>query len=730
MATRGRRRLRISIRVKLALVIGCVATLIVITLTGIQAWFNSQRLWDGVNSQLLHTASLISSDVDSVVGNTMDELSVLSADPNVIDDFANTDTVRMGERLAAWLGHDPDLLNLAAIDRNGVVFATSQVGDTSLVGLSLRDERQVQTALVDGKPGIGEPRPGLASGQPVVPLAAPVVGRNGQRVGVLLAGLSLERLSSYMDRVAVGRDGYASLLTRDGAILTNPSRQRILTRAVGANQAVIGAREGRTIVVETLNAAGVRIIAAAAPIPAVGWIVQVQMPREEALEPIYAEIRRGVVIGIEMVLVSLFISGAAAAYLTRSIARLQASAERWASGDLLHQTRITSSDELGQLGRAFNEMAADLRDTIRHNQALLAQVQNERATLARVMDSMSDGLIGLDGAQRIRFCNGRASELLRVDLGALLGRPLADGLAESRQFAVDPEGADAAYRRLLAEADQRPTAEVSMVGPPRVDLLLESFPVTGTQGSAVGLLVHDVTADRDLARAKDELVSVVSHELRAPLASLTGFTELMLTRSFSEEQRSTFLETMLREGHRLTALINDFLDMQRMEIGRQPLRTEPTDVCHLLDYSIMAAGPDEGHPIALDVPRSLPTVTADPDRLQQVLTNLISNARKYSPTGGEIVIGARVLDECVEIAVSDHGLGLPLEAQAGLFKKFYRVDNRDHREIKGTGLGLAICKQIVEAHGGRIWASSPGLGQGTTFTFTVPLGAVPAGVYA
>jgi len=308
-----------------------------------------------------------------------------------------------------------------------------------------------------------------------------------------------------------------------------------------------------------------------------------------------------------------------------------------------------------------------------------------------------------------------------------VGRPVKEVLGGSRHIYVDPDAAAAVFQRLVSEVDERPAAEVALAGPPRVDLLLQSFPVAGADEHAVGLLIHDVTADRDLARTKDELISVVSHELRTPLASLTGFTELMLTRSFNEEQRTKFLETMLGEGKRLTALINDFLDMQRMEIGRQPMRIEPTDLLGLVDHSLMAAGPDEAHPTVLDLPPSLPDVPADPDRVQQVLTNLISNARKYSPAGGDIQIAARVVDGTVEISVADHGLGLPPEAQASLFQKFYRVDKSDRREIKGTGLGLAICKQIVEAHGGRIWATSPGLGGGSIFAFTLPIEAMLVG---
>ena len=223
------------------------------------------------------------------------------------------------------------------------------------------------------------------------------------------------------------------------------------------------------------------------------------------------------------------------------------------------------------------------------------------------------------------------------------------------------------------------------------------------------------------AEAKDEMVSIVSHELRTPLASLVGFAELLLMREFPEHERREFLTIMLEEGRRLTALINDFLDLQRMESGRQTVVPAPTELTPLLARAAAAMGEDPERPIVVEAPDDLPTVLADPDRMLQVLANLLSNARKYSPSGGDIRLSARRILHAVEVSVEDHGLGIPADAVPKLFNKFYRVDNSDRREIGGTGLGLAICQQIVTAHGGRIRAHSEGVGRGSRFTLTLPL---------
>jgi CheY-like chemotaxis protein/anti-sigma regulatory factor (Ser/Thr protein kinase) len=185
---------------------------------------------------------------------------------------------------------------------------------------------------------------------------------------------------------------------------------------------------------------------------------------------------------------------------------------------------------------------------------------------------------------------------------------------------------------------------------------------------------------------------------------------------------------MVQEGMRLAALFEDLLDLLRLAGGGEPLTFEACSPRALLGRADTTLGPDPAWPVVVDAAPDLPPVRADANRIQQVLSNLLGNARKYSPGGGTIVLSARALDSAVELTVADQGLGIPPEALPRIFEKFYRVDNSDRREIRGTGLGLAIVKQIVEVHGGRVRAESPGLGQGTRITVTLPIADVPAAV--
>jgi signal transduction histidine kinase/CheY-like chemotaxis protein len=352
---------------------------------------------------------------------------------------------------------------------------------------------------------------------------------------------------------------------------------------------------------------------------------------------------------------------------------------------------------------------------------LLEDNARERTTLGAVMASMQDGLLVMDEADLIRYCNARVDELLGMESGTLLGQPLESAVTAFGARVADFDAVS--VTKTLRASEKRPPLEMCIVGPPRRDVLLQSFAVADAAGTrrGTGIVLRDVTAERDLARTKDELVSVVSHELRTPLASVVGFAELLRTRDLGEAQRQRFLTVIEEEGRRLTALINDFLDLQRMESGRQQISPRPEELAPLLDRAVASAGEDPLCPIRLEIEDRLALVRVDADRLLQVLSNLLSNARKYSPHGGTVCVAARAADGQVTVSVQDEGLGVPPEAQSHLFQKFYRVDNSDRRQIKGTGLGLTISRKIIEAHGGRIWAESAGLGQGSRFSFTLPV---------
>lgn len=236
------------------------------------------------------------------------------------------------------------------------------------------------------------------------------------------------------------------------------------------------------------------------------------------------------------------------------------------------------------------------------------------------------------------------------------------------------------------------------------------------------LLVHrDITQAYEVDQMKSEFVSTVSHELRTPLSSVLGFTELMLNKTLKPERQQKYLQTIYQEAKRLTALINDFLDVQRMESGRQTYEKKYVDIIPIINRSLDAVSDNhKDHMFALQQSTKNTTVLGDEDKITQVLNNLLSNAVKYSPNGGEVKVTVYEKGDHLAIDVTDQGLGIPNDALENIFTKFYRVDNSDRRKIGGTGLGLSIVSEIMKVHEGSVSVASE-IKKGSTFTLRFPL---------
>lgn len=231
------------------------------------------------------------------------------------------------------------------------------------------------------------------------------------------------------------------------------------------------------------------------------------------------------------------------------------------------------------------------------------------------------------------------------------------------------------------------------------------------------LVLRDVTAETEVDRMKSELVSTVSHELRTPLSSISGFTELMLSRDLTEDRREIYLKTIHDEARRLSLLVNDFLDLQKMESGKLSLEWESINLLQLVKESVdFYQETTDRHAIHLEADEQQDYfIEADEAGMKQLLGNLLSNAIKYSPDGGSISVSLERVSKQLILKVRDQGIGIPSSALPNLFGKFYRVDNSDRRKIGGTGLGLAICKEIAKAHDGQLHVESV-YGEGSTFT--------------
>ncbi|MDX9831936.1 MAG: ATP-binding protein [Anaerolineae bacterium] len=363
------------------------------------------------------------------------------------------------------------------------------------------------------------------------------------------------------------------------------------------------------------------------------------------------------------------------------------------------------------------------------NARLIQDAERGQATLHSVMNSLVDGLILVDRHDRITYINPCARDILEIPGLDLLGSTLEALEGEIAARAAQPAAVRVQLREAALQAEGTPAVEVALTHPDAATLQVRFFPIHETGGGHLGLgiLLHDITREKELDEMKSRLLSTVSHELRTPLASIKGFATTLLRQDveWDEATRREFLSIIDTESDRLSELIGNLLDMSRIEAGELAVEAEPVDLLPLLEET--AAGfqmMTREHRIMLHVPSHLPLIMADARRTRQVLRNLIENAVKYSLGGGTVTIVVELQDGQVQISVADKGIGIEAYQLERIFDRFYQADSASTRAVGGSGLGLSICKAIVEAQGGEIWAESQ-VGRGSTFSFTLPLAYLP-----
>jgi signal transduction histidine kinase len=324
------------------------------------------------------------------------------------------------------------------------------------------------------------------------------------------------------------------------------------------------------------------------------------------------------------------------------------------------------------------------------------------------------------GEQRGRSADAKSAHAIELGVAGLAGTAafiLLFGLYLARSIAQPVrEAAEGAGR--LAGGDL--SLRLRQSGPGEVGELTRSFNKMAESLESARIELEEQNAQlRESERLKSDLVNTVSHELRTPLSGVLGFTKLLLTRDFDSETRRHYLGIVDAQARRLSDLIDDFLDVRRIEEGRFERARELVDVGTLLrEEAQLYSAQSRKHHLALELPRAPLPVLGNPDRLRQVIGNLLSNAIKYSPQGGIVELAAEANGDAVRVEVRDEGIGIPAHQQPQIFTKFFRGDVAASG-ITGTGLGLAVSRDIVEAHGGRIGFTSAE-GEGTTFFVELP----------
>ena len=378
--------------------------------------------------------------------------------------------------------------------------------------------------------------------------------------------------------------------------------------------------------------------------------------------------------------------------------------------------------EREQLARAEAERAFNQR-TIAE-----AEREQERQRLRAMVEASPVGVLVIDAREgQIELAN---REAIRI-LGA--SHQVGNGLDQDILVHRRPDGheydpSDRPVQRALNRGESVHAEEVrfEFSDGHSVPTLVSATPVHSADGQITGaiIIVQDITPLEEVAQLRNEFLGIVSHELRTPLTAIKGSAATVLgsRRPLSEAEMREFFEIIDEQADRLRDLVDNLLDMTRIEAGSLSVNTAPADLGEMLDDAIATfARGDGSHQIEVQIPPELPPLDADRRRIGQVLGNLLSNAAKFSPDTSPIRIAVASDTVMATVRVQDDGRGIPPEKLHYLFRKFSRLHEESGLKLAGTGLGLAICRGIIEAHGGRIWAESQGEGQGTTFSFTLPL---------
>ena len=388
---------------------------------------------------------------------------------------------------------------------------------------------------------------------------------------------------------------------------------------------------------------------------------------------------------------------------TKPIRDLTQATKSLAVGELNSRVSVAASGELGELSNHFNQMANRIETQIH-------EISRERNLRDSILSKMVEGVLLIDAQFAITYANSAAITML-------------DFPVHYQALSLIESIPDPGLKRLLTEVTETGKAgfaDITLVGATERETEIIVVPV----GGEYLVSLHDVSQLRKLERVRSDFVANVAHEMRVPLTSIHGYAETLLNGALDDtDANERFVEKILQQSARLSQLVSDLLDLSHLESGEVQLGLKPCEIDGFQDTILALFDPvfeEADLTFEWRVPNHLPVVFADKQLIGQVLANLIENAIKYTPAGGNITISAEANDAEVIVHVKDTGIGIPAESLPRIFERFYRVDKGRSREMGGTGLGLAIAKHILLQHGGRIWVDS-NPGEGSVFHFALPL---------
>lgn len=497
--------------------------------------------------------------------------------------------------------------------------------------------------------------------------------------------------------------------------------RRVIGTSDPSNQDIVGKKTTEVLIKNTLingkeesdvfrdQKTGMRLWVLSTPIEANGEVigaVYVIAEMENVFEQM-DEINGIFMTGTAIALVITAILGILLARtITRPMSDMRKQALVMAKGNFSRKVRVYGDDEIGQLAVTFNNLTKKLQES-------QSSTEGERRKLSSVLSNMTDGVISTDRRGRVNLINEPAAQLLNVSRETVMNQPIIEVLGLEEEFK---------FEDLLEE---RESVILDYSKKNRPFILRGNFSVIQKETGFVNGLItvlHDITEQEKIEGERREFVANVSHELRTPLTTMRSYLEALAEGAWKDEEIApSFLSVTQNETERMIRLVNDLLQLSKMDSKDYRLKTGWVNFNKFYDHIIDRFEMTKNDDITFkrDLPKEAYFVDIDEDKITQVLYNVISNSLKYSPEGGQVTFRVRASDGFIVVSITDQGVGIPKNVIDKIFDRFYRVDKARSRNLGGTGLGLAIAKEMVVAHGGKIWAESVD-GKGTTVFFTLP----------
>lgn len=390
---------------------------------------------------------------------------------------------------------------------------------------------------------------------------------------------------------------------------------------------------------------------------------------------------------------------------TRPIRELTKASREIASGEFSHKISVGTKDEAGQLAHAFNEMSSKLKE-------MVATISDDKARLSGILDNMADGILLADTEGNITLTNNAARTLLNIGSKKTEGRPLIEIVREYE------------FNDLLNDCLKTMQEQITQFESSTSNRFLRviAIPFVDNRPGGALFLIQDLTEVRSLQTMRKELVGNISHEFRTPLAGIKAMVETLQDIAADDrEATKDFLSRIEVEVDRMTQLVSELTELSRIETGKAELVLESVDFNLLVEEAVAQLKPQterQNLSVETSLAKDLPVISADRERLLQVIVNLIHNAIKFNLPGGSIKITTSSSENSIDVEVSDTGIGIAKNDLPHIFERFYKADKS--RSGQGSGIGLAVAKHVVESHGGEIRAQSEE-GKGTTFTISLPL---------